>query len=168
MARFSSRLPPRRRKKYVPDLQELGALFEGNYLRLMKLVHLLGDEQMAVEFDLHTEQRFVGRVGLRVLDTGKYTLTLYLEQLSAAGPWVNDPKMTVRLYHDARVAEVISCHGHSRIQPANAYPNRFMHHPDEKSQLNHFLAEWLGFCLRYGCRKMPARDGLEWQPGSGT
>jgi uncharacterized protein YqiB (DUF1249 family) len=66
--------------------------------------------------------------------------------------------MTVRMYHDASVAEVISCHGHDRIEPANAYPNRFMHHPDEKSQVNHFLAEWLSFCLKFGCRAVPARD----------
>lgn len=140
-----------RRKKYVPDLRELGALFEGNYLRLVKLRRLLGGND-ATEFDLHTGQQFVARVGMRVVETGKYTQTLYLEQLSSAGRWVNDPQMTVRLYHDAGVAEVISCHGHRRIEPANAYPNRFMHHPDEKSQLNRFLAEWLSFCLRHGCR----------------
>lgn len=140
-----------RRKKYVPDLRELGVLFEGNYLRLTKLLRLLGTES-SVEFDLHASQRFVARVGMRVVETGKYTQTLYLEQLSSAGRWVNDPQMTVRLYHDAGVAEVISCHGHRRIEPANAYPNRFMHHPDEKSQLNRFLAEWLTFCLRHGCR----------------
>lgn len=142
-----------RRKKYVPDLRELGSLFEANYLRLLKLQRLLG-EQDAVEFDLQTEHQFVARVGMRVVETGKYTQTLYLEQLSSAGRWVNDPQMTVRMYHDASVAEVISCRGHRRIEPSNAYPNRFMHHPDEKSQLNHFLAEWLTFCLKYGCQTL--------------
>jgi len=138
------------KRKYVPDLIKMGALFEGNYRRMMKLAKLMGQEDEA-EFTLHAGNKYVGKVAIRVIESCKYTDTLKLEQTSAAGKWLNNPCMTVRLYHDASVAEVISSHGHRRVQAVNRYPNRFMHHPDEKSQLNAFLSEWLSFCLLYGC-----------------
>jgi len=140
----------RLKRKYVPDLVSMGANFEGNYRRLIKLLNLL-DKSSGADILLNVGERFVGRVTISLLESTKYTDTLLLEQTAAAGKWLNDPAMTVRLYHDASVAEVISCKGHSRIQGCNDYPNKFMHHPDEKSQLNAFLAEWLGFCLLHGC-----------------
>ncbi len=138
------------KRKYVPDLIKLGALFEGNYRRLMKLAKVMGARDEA-EIMLHTGHIYVGKVAIRVIESCKYTDTLMLEQVSAAGKWLNNPCMTVRLYHDASVAEVISSHGHRRVQAVNDYPNRYMHHPDEKSQLNSFLSEWLSFCLKHGC-----------------
>ena len=48
------------------------------------------------------------------------------------------------------MAEVISCYWQRQIAPVNDYPNRFMHHPDEKVQVNGFLADWLDYCLRFG------------------
>lgn len=138
------------KRKYVPDLIKLGALHEGNYRRMLKLLNLMQGLE-AAEFTLHAAERFIGKVTIRLLEECKYTDTLLLEQTSAAGKWVNNPKMTVRLYHDAVVAEVMSCSGHQQVQGVNQYPNKFMHHPDEKSQLNSFLAEWLEFCLSHGC-----------------
>ncbi len=138
------------KRKYVPDIARLGALFEGNYRRMMKLANLMGDQNEA-EFVLHIGERYVGKVMMRLLESCKYTDTLLLEQTSSAGKWLNNPSMTVRMYHDAVVAEVISCHGHHRVVGVNDYPNKFMHHPDEKSQLNTFLSEWLSFCLLHGC-----------------
>jgi len=58
--------------------------------------------------------------------------------------------LTVRVYHDAAMAEVISCYRERHIAAVNDYPNRFMHHPDEKVQVNSFLADWLDYCLRFG------------------
>ncbi len=138
------------RRKYVPDLVRLGAHYEGNYRRLMRLLRLMTGKETA-SFVLHAGARFVGEVKITLLEACKYTDTLKLEQISAAGKWLNNPAMTVRLYHDATVAEVISCHGHRRVESVNHYPNKYMHHPDEKSQLNAFLTEWLEFCLLHGC-----------------
>lgn len=58
--------------------------------------------------------------------------------------------LDVRLYHDASVAEVIACQGYRRFLVRHEYPNRHMHHQDEKSQLNKFLGELLAFCLISG------------------
>jgi len=58
--------------------------------------------------------------------------------------------LQVRLYHDARMAEVCVSQQISRLQPSYHYPNAKMHHRDEKEQCNHFLGEWLRFCLVHG------------------
>lgn len=138
------------KRKYVPDLVKMGAHFEGNYHRLGKLLNLLGEGDQS-HISLYDGDRFLGRITIHSLESTRYTDTLLLEQTASAGKWLNDPAMTVRMYHDASVAEVINCRGHHRIEGVSDYPNRYMHHPDEKSQLNVFLSEWLGFCLLYGC-----------------
>jgi len=138
------------RKKYVPDLIQLGALHEGNYSRLMKLIRLMGDSE-SMRFGLHNGKQYVGRVTVVLIETGKYTDTFLLEQTAAAGKWVNNPKLRVRLYHDALVAEVIGRNGRQAVNGVNPYPNSQMHMPDEKTQLNIFLSEWLNFCISYGC-----------------
>jgi len=136
-------------KKYVPDIVHLGALFESNYRRIMKLLHLVGEGD-ELSISLYNGAFFIGTVKARNLDNSKYTDTILLEQVSASGKWLNNPALTVRLYHDAAVAEVISSQGYRALAGSNDYPNKFMHHPDEKVQLNRFLCEWLSFCLRYG------------------
>jgi len=138
------------RKKYVPDLIQLGALYEGNYCRLMKLIRMMGDRE-TMEFDLHTGRHYVGRVTVILLESCKYTDTFLLEQTAAVGKWVNNPKLNVRLYHDALVAEVIGRHGRQVVRGVNKYPNTKMHLPDEKTQINTFLSEWLNYCISFGC-----------------
>ncbi|NQY86984.1 MAG: DUF1249 domain-containing protein [Colwellia sp.] len=60
------------------------------------------------------------------------------------------PRMSIRLYHDARMAEVISSQDIHQVKPRYDYPNKHMHQQDEKQQINQFLNEWLHLCLRYG------------------
>lgn len=138
------------RKKYVPDLVKLGATFESNYNRLIRLIRMMGDVER-IRFSLHNGLAYVGQVHVTLIESCKYTDTFLLEQTAAAGRWINNPKLTVRLYHDACVAEVIARDGRQLSQGVNEYPNQKMHLPDEKSQLNTFLSEWLNFCITYGC-----------------
>jgi hypothetical protein len=58
--------------------------------------------------------------------------------------------MSIRLYHDARAAEVISSQGIRQVKPRYDYPNTNMHQEDEKQQINQFLNEWLHLCLCLG------------------
>ena len=60
------------------------------------------------------------------------------------------PQLTVRVYHDAQLAEVVEFAPFRRAQPRYDYPNPRMHQPNEKSQWNHFLGEWLSHCLQHG------------------
>jgi len=138
------------RKRYVPDVSRLGAVCEGNYERLQRLIRLGEASSGEVLFDLHDGHRAGGRVSLQLLQTARYTDTWLLEQIQNNGRWLNNPRMTVRSYHDARMTEVVSCYRYGRIEAVHDYPNRFMHHPDEKMQINAFLSDWLDFCLRFG------------------
>ncbi len=58
--------------------------------------------------------------------------------------------MEIRLYHDARMAEVISSQDIHQVKPRYDYPNKHMHQQDEKQQINQFLNEWLHLCLEHG------------------
>ncbi|MFT7562059.1 MAG: hypothetical protein ACI93R_003993 [Flavobacteriales bacterium] len=60
------------------------------------------------------------------------------------------PTMKVRLYHDAKVAEIISWGGHRHWQPLYEYPNPKMYQPDEKQAVNRFVRDWLVFCRKTG------------------
>jgi len=60
------------------------------------------------------------------------------------------PRMTIRLYHDAQMAEVISSQDIFQVKPRYDYPNKNMHQQDEKQQINQFLNEWLHLCLEHG------------------
>jgi uncharacterized protein YqiB (DUF1249 family) len=142
--------PTKNSRRYVPDLRRLGALCEGNYMRLARLRKLEAGDHRATEFELHSGERYFGRVRMKVLQRARYTETLLLEQVHNAGRWLNNPLLTVRVYHDASMLEVISCYRDRQIAAVNDYPNRYMHHPDEKVQVNAFLADWLDFCLRFG------------------
>jgi uncharacterized protein YqiB (DUF1249 family) len=60
------------------------------------------------------------------------------------------PRMLVRLYHDARSAEVVEVRNECRFKEVYEYPNPKMRARDEKAQVNRFLGEYLAICLRYG------------------
>ena len=60
------------------------------------------------------------------------------------------PVMMVRLYHDARMVEILSSQDVRQIKPRYDYPNEAMFHQDEKRQLSLFLKEWLHLCLQQG------------------
>ncbi|WP_121345194.1 DUF1249 domain-containing protein, partial [Pseudomonas aeruginosa] len=70
-------------------------------------------------------------------------------------PWLPAPRLEVRVYHDARMAEVIGAEQARRLMAIYPYPNQAMHQPDEKNQLNLFLGEWLAHCLACGHEMVP-------------
>ena len=78
---------------------------------------------------------------------GRY-LRLKIELLGA-GQFFR-PQFTVRLYHDAQVAEVLACQHVSRFKARYDYPNLEMLLPDEKRQINLLLRDWLNLCSRRG------------------
>lgn len=132
------------RRRYVPDLQEMAALCEANYLRLLKL---LPDNVQQREFMLGNHNR---RVRLTVEEDHRYTTMLTVEQEGYSPAWLQPQSMQVRLYHDAGMAEVLGYQRQQRFAGRYEYPNPAMRVPDEKVQLNRFLAEWLDHCLKYG------------------
>ena len=121
---------------------------ELNYLRLLGLCPALDAVDMhSFVLDDRRQRRFI----IRVLERFRYTIELEIaEQAPSQAAWLGLPVMRVRLYQDARLAEVVGFHGVSRVHPRYPYPNRVMHQPDEKAQWNRFLAEWLSIVADTG------------------
>lgn len=124
-------------------------LYESNYLRLHWLledVAGLPDEQcsrVTADLPLH----------LSVIDRSRYTTTLRLTYFfEDARDCVADPDLTVRVYHDAGLAEAMACR------------NRHLHHAlrrfdtsagDELGRRwarNSMLNKWLEYCHDHGHR----------------
>ena len=90
------------------------------------------------------------RVRLEVLERFKYTMTMAVTQRGGESEWLSGPTVTVRLYHDARMAEVVDFRRLKQLRSVYEYPNTNMYQVDEKAQLNEFLSEWLSSCLAHG------------------
>ena len=137
------------RERYKVDLPAQMAECEANYVRLSKLLaQLQGDELRLLTH--RGEQQWLHM--LRVTERSPYTITLQLSQvaLAAKPSWLAMPKLTLRLYKDAKLVEVLAWEGHKRLRPRYDYPNQAMYQCDEKHQLNQFLGEWLNLCLAEG------------------
>jgi uncharacterized protein YqiB (DUF1249 family) len=138
-----------RKKNYTPNLRKLMSDCEINYHRLMRLLPEI-DEQEEWCFGVDADSEQLRQVSIHVVERSKYTTTVAVVQESLLDDWVPKPTLTVRLYHDAHMAEVLSFQRNRYIRQNYTYPNEKMFQPDEKAQLNVFLGEWLEFCLRSG------------------
>lgn len=127
----------------------LMSLYESNYIRLGWLVpDLAGMPRAAVscvpgDVPLH----------LTVAERSRYTTTLNLTyRFEDEGGLLSDPDLQIRIYHDARLAEVQSCarwHRHTllesiRSQLARALGDRWLR--------NVMLNKWLDYCVERGHR----------------
>jgi uncharacterized protein YqiB (DUF1249 family) len=137
-------------KKYRPHLPTLMALCEINYMLLLRV---LADKEQVGEQRCFFISDFLS-YRVTVNEVTRYTTLLTINQeANIQGYNLTElfrPKMVVRLYHDARMAEVISNQDVRQIKPRYEYPNDKMHLPDEKQQINYFLKEWLQLCLKLG------------------
>ncbi len=136
----------RSQPNYSVNLSVLHATCDSNYVRLLQLFPDYESRNYR-EFQLGGGER----VRLDVIERCRYTTTLKVRQQGGNSEWLNAPQFEVRVYHDARMAEVISFQSQRRASARNDYPNPDMHARDEKTQQNLFLAEWLSHCLAHGC-----------------
>ncbi len=130
------------------DLPAHMAECDANYLRLSKLFPRLKEFDSASMGVDGNGTRL--EVRLDVLDRSPYTTLVKLSQRPEV-PWNHKASMTIRLYHDARSAEVVEYQGRRHfLRAVYDYPNADMRHPDEKAQINRFLGEYLSLCLTHG------------------
>jgi uncharacterized protein YqiB (DUF1249 family) len=118
----------------------------------MKLIRLLPqmDVRDHFEFALPAARDEINKVEIRVIERSRYTSTISVIQHGVLSRWLPSPSMTVRIYHDARSAEVVCFERKRYFKAKYDYPNRQLFQRDEKSQLNRFLGEWLSHCLDQG------------------
>jgi uncharacterized protein YqiB (DUF1249 family) len=151
-------------KKYQPRLSTLMNLCEINYMFLVRLLASNNDGEVVGDKRDFFISDFLS-YNITILEITRYTSLISIcQELPHAkqDKKVKDndnqtifdrilrPKMTIRLYHDARMAEVISNQDIKQVKPRYDYPNSKMHLPDEKEQINQFLKEWLQLCLKLG------------------
>ena len=119
-------------------------LHENNYLRFRRLVadlDAISDKAVSVVpgcLDLH----------LQIIERSKFTTTVRISYyFSENQQLIAEPDLKLRIYHDARLVEVLAGHlkhGRQRLDhlPATALKLKW--------RLNRFLYKWLGYCLHLG------------------
>ena len=121
---------------------------EVNFLRLARLLPGFAPGQsqcIGIRFAADHEDA----LELRVTERSRYTAVIELRQAhplwSAAAL-----EISIRVYLDARMAEVTGCRQTRRLLPRYPYPNSSGFARDEKWQLDRLLGEWLDSCLAEG------------------
>lgn len=129
------------------DVSQQAGYYEANFERLMQLVPELG----SVRGVLLSRSPDGMDLRLDVLEHSKYTTTIALtHHLRMDGVIVVDPFMRIRIYHDAKVAEVLSYQHHSPLQIFHPDATLNLHNLREKCRINTFLGEWLDYCVAHG------------------
>ena len=143
-----------KQRGYSVDLTKHMAECDANYHRLLRLFPKL-KEQDEREFRLHLPS-IDAEVSFTVLERGPFTTHLQIK-LHAQAAWMGmvAPDITVRAYHDAKSAEVVSYQHENRFHGKYEYPNQRMRQRDEKAQINRFLSEFLNLCLQHGVSNDP-------------
>ena len=134
------------RKPYHVNLVRQQLLCETNYNLLMKLMTSNTANQWLIGYTIHGQTHLVN---FQIIDRSRYTTVIDIAQENQAY-WLPSQTMHVVLYHDVRMAEVINSQRQCSFQPCYSYPNPSMYYPDEKEQINRFLAERLEHCLSTG------------------
>jgi len=123
-------------------------IFESNFIRLRKLIPDLDILDCAVSSrPLSVDLR------LTVLERGPYTTTIALTYNFAEGnDLVAEPDLIIRIYHDARLAEVMSYQrrGYQLENDTPWTPAAQGFVLERKWRINRFLQKWLGYCLHQG------------------
>ncbi len=120
------------------------AVYDDNYTRLKILLPALQQASIKRRVEFEGCDGFA----FELLEKTPYTSVVRLTaDWSLCSSLVPAPDMTVRLYHDAEVAEVLSYQQRHRFKVEYDYPNPGMFNKHEKRRLNEFLRDWLGACL---------------------
>ena len=127
--------------------ENMTAVHEANYAKLQRVVP--GLKSIGHDVKYHSQSNSGQHIEILILEKTPYTTAFSLTlKHSAMRRWLPELFMTIRTYHDARVAEVINFQHHARFDSQYDYPNPNMFHSDEKQQINRFFSEWLDHCLK--------------------
>lgn len=128
----------KRKPDYQANVSRFLALCSRNYFNMLRWLPA-GYEQgqsWQVEGDF-------GCLEVKLLENTQYTQLIEISRPLKIAQYVDTPKVVVRVYHDAKLAEVLTSRQIYRLRPVYDYPNIRMYHRDEKYQVNAFLEELL-------------------------
>ena len=123
----------------------LEQICDSNYHKLLQLIpNLNAVQQLAIgENRYHKPQLF-----LRVLERNPYTLTIELSHQFKSLHELMLPAVTIRVYLDAQLAEVISDVDRPAVRRVFQNPGELVAIRQYKWRLNYFLQKWLDHCLK--------------------
>lgn len=140
------------------DLAALIALYESNYVRLLRLAPepeqikgtVVSRVAGALDLFMSVEERF------------KYTTTLKLTYRFLDGDdFALEPNARICVYHDVRCAELVGHCRRKRVRGALPWRGGRMAELERRWEMNRFLLKWLRFCSHQGhlflaCTATPA------------
>lgn len=144
-------LPVRKNRKFVPNLAAQQAESASNYLLLKRLLALIESPSGGI-FGVPEQ----GRIVITETERSAYTSFITLAPLDRFD-WLQVPQLDVRMYHDAKMAEVASINGFRPIKGSHRAATDHGLHIDEKQQINQHLGEWLRYCLSHGLAVDPTQ-----------
>ena len=125
----------------------LMALYESNYLRLLRLVPEIARldgcfrSRVAGDCDLHVE----------ILERSRYTVTLSMTyHFETDDGLLVDPDMTVRLYLDGRLAEAMAIGRRQRHATLRRLVHEHRRELDQRWRRNTVLNKWLEYLSDQG------------------
>ena len=125
----------------------LMALYESNYLRLLRLIPELS------RLDGYYRSTVAGDCALHVeiLERSRYTVTLSLSYFFYEGDVrIADPDMKVRLYLDGQLAEAMGFSGDHRHAALRRLSRAHRHELDSRWRRNIVLNKWLDYLMDQG------------------
>ncbi len=129
------------------DLPALIDLYEGNYLRVARLLPDLDNLEGTLV------SRVAGALNLyaTIEERFKYTTTLLLTYrfIDESGVAL-EPNARVCVYHDVRAAELVSHCRRKRTRKVHQWLRGRMPELDHRWEMNRFLYKWLRFCSNQG------------------
>ncbi|AJJ12195.1 hypothetical protein CH64_2039 [Yersinia rohdei] len=137
-------------KGYTPDFPEMMRVCEMNFAQLCRLIPRVDEVGENVAYQVNGAS-----YRLTIIESTRYTSVVEIVQTAPVLSHWSLPSMAVRIYHDAKVAEVCASQQISYFKASYDYPNKKLHQRDEKHQINQFLADWLRYCLVHGAVAVP-------------
>lgn len=140
-----------RKKAYQPDLDELLTQCELNYRLVKRLIPEIDGVDSARKEETEGVQRWQFKtdsllIDLKVTDSARYTTTLTMFVETPNVKMIRYVNLIVRLYHDAKMLEVMEGTGPSALKAIYEHPNQGMKNADEKRQLNRYVGECFRAC----------------------
>ncbi|UJF23618.1 DUF1249 domain-containing protein [Shewanella sp. OMA3-2] len=131
--------------RYQPNVSAFLALCGRNYALILKWL----PDASEIDTSWVVEGEF-GSLAVTLIENTRYTQLVEISRSLPHSLFVSSPKVVVRIYHDAQLAEVLTSQQIFSFKPVYDYPNIDMHQADEKFQVNAFLEE----LLKIGCHSI--------------
>ena len=117
-------------------------------------------DEVGYSASLFDEEAQIGSIKFSVQEVTRYTSLVHILAAHSGADWLKNIDLKVRVYHDAKMAEVVEWCG-DRTIPWILSESSGMQSRDEKWQWNFFLSE----LLSYGLGRRPVKiKTSSWTP----